>query len=50
MNPVKKSWLQENFAEAIGNRRNITQHHTGGGGIETVIKRTLYWVARPFLN
>ncbi|SKA23595.1 hypothetical protein SAMN05660900_02950, partial [Megasphaera cerevisiae DSM 20462] len=26
MNPVKKSWLQENFAEAIGNRRNITQH------------------------
>lgn len=33
MNPVKKSWLQENFAEAIGNRRNITQHHTGGGGV-----------------
>lgn len=31
MNPVKKSWLQGNFAEAIGNRRNITQHYTGGG-------------------
>ena len=34
MNPVKKSWLQGNFAEAIGNRRNITQHYTGGGVFE----------------
>lgn len=50
MNPVKKSWLQENFAEAIGNRRNITQHYTGEGGIRTVIIRTLYYVALPLLN